>query len=174
MSDTFEWNGWKLRNHSLFLEGGEAPVFLYPNDLLLAIDETGIEDFSDPNYPLFGLGGCAVLAGQYFDAIDGPWTSLKEQHFGSTSIPLHAAELRGATPAQIAAIGEFFRNNHFFRLAALVTDKTELPYWIPPYQAVAMTLMQHLAGIATIVPFRRVGIIFESSQRTDRLAWNTF
>jgi hypothetical protein len=25
-------------------------------------DETGHEDFADPNYPVFGIGGCAVLA----------------------------------------------------------------------------------------------------------------
>lgn len=31
-----------------------------PNCLLFFIDETGHETFADKNYPVFGLGGCAI------------------------------------------------------------------------------------------------------------------
>ncbi|HEV7590883.1 MAG TPA: hypothetical protein VGO40_22420 [Longimicrobium sp.] len=174
MNETFDWHGWQLRTDSLYFEAGGDEVLLSPTDLLLAIDETGIEDLSDPKYPLFGLGGCGVLAGQYLDLIERPWTRLKEKHFGSMFVPLHAAELLGATPQQLAALGEFFRRNQFFRLAALTTDKTEMHPSIHPYPSVAMVLMRQLAEISEIVPFRRVAVVLESSQRTDGLAWNTF
>ncbi len=37
--------------------------------LLIWIDETGNEDLSDKNYPLFGLGGCVVEARHYLKAV---------------------------------------------------------------------------------------------------------
>jgi hypothetical protein len=40
-------------------------LVLTPNTLLVFIDETGNEDYSDPNNPTFGRGGCAVLGEQY-------------------------------------------------------------------------------------------------------------
>lgn len=38
---------------------------LEPTCLIVFIDETGEEAFSDKNYAIFGLGGCAVLATDY-------------------------------------------------------------------------------------------------------------
>jgi hypothetical protein len=36
-----------------------------PRSLLVFIDETGNEDYSDPKNPTFGRGGCAVLGVDY-------------------------------------------------------------------------------------------------------------
>ncbi|WP_409187581.1 DUF3800 domain-containing protein [Bradyrhizobium sp. RDM4] len=33
-----------------------------PSCLMFFIDETGHETFADPNYPVFGLGGCAIAS----------------------------------------------------------------------------------------------------------------
>ena len=38
---------------------------LRPETLLIFIDETGIEDYSDTKNPTFGRGGCAVLGADY-------------------------------------------------------------------------------------------------------------
>jgi hypothetical protein len=35
---------------------------VHPHCLMFFADETGHEDFADPNYRVFGIGGCAVLA----------------------------------------------------------------------------------------------------------------
>jgi len=175
MRETFDWYGWPLRQDSLFFESENGGVVLRPTDLLVAIDETGIEDFSDPQYPLFGLGGCAVYAGLYLDALCLPWLKLKKQYFGSGDTPLHAADLHGNQRIEAAAaIGEFFRHNGFFRLAAITTATTVSDGVIDPYTAVAMQLMGQLAVIQRIAPFDRVVFIFEGSQRTDGLAARVF
>ena len=60
-------------------DGDEA---LGPRCLLIAIDETGHEELADPKYPIFGLGGCLTVVGDYHNQIRGPWSSLKREHFG--------------------------------------------------------------------------------------------
>jgi hypothetical protein len=35
---------------------------VHPHCLMFFAYETGHEDFADPNYRVFGIGGCAVLA----------------------------------------------------------------------------------------------------------------
>ena len=44
-----------------------------PNSALVFLDETGDEQLKDPKYPIFGLGGCCILAKNYFNLIDRPW-----------------------------------------------------------------------------------------------------
>jgi len=41
--------------------------------LLIFIDETGDEDFSDPKNPTFGRGGCGALMPEYKRRIAKPW-----------------------------------------------------------------------------------------------------
>ena len=48
-----------------------------PSSLVVWIDETGEELFSDPSYPLFGLGGCAVLSRDYGRLVAEPWRQVK-------------------------------------------------------------------------------------------------
>ena len=56
----------------------DASVTFTPSNhcLLFYFDETGHEDFDDHNYPVFGLGGCAQLAGLCHRHIDEPWRGL--------------------------------------------------------------------------------------------------
>jgi Protein of unknown function (DUF3800) len=65
-----------------------------PNCLLFFIDETGHETFADKNYPVFGLGGCAINSSSAAAAIAEPWRAMKAAHFGGEDVPLHANELR--------------------------------------------------------------------------------
>ena len=71
-----------------------------PDTLLLFIDETGHEQLTDPNYPIFGMGGCAVMGNSYEHIIREPWRELKAQHFGGPDVPLHASDLCGISKPQ--------------------------------------------------------------------------
>lgn len=59
---------------------------------LVFIDETGVEDFSDPKNPTFGRGGYAVLSGDYKRLLKKPWRRLKREHPGGANKPFHATE----------------------------------------------------------------------------------
>ena len=52
---------------------------LTPRTLLVFVDETGNEDYSDPKNPTFGRGGCAVLGKEYRNKIKKPWRKLKRE-----------------------------------------------------------------------------------------------
>src|SRR5687768_15536740 len=98
-----------------------GPFATQPGDLLVYLDETGEETLSDPTRTMFGFGGCAVTEDRYFPDLATPWRSLKRQHFGSEDARLHAAATPPMTKEQMAAIGDFFRQQPFFRIAAIMT-----------------------------------------------------
>lgn len=58
-----------------------------PNCLLFFIDETGHETFADKNYPVFGLGGCAINSSSAPAVIAEPWRAMKAVHFGGEDVP---------------------------------------------------------------------------------------
>jgi hypothetical protein len=87
-----------------------------PNCLLFFIDETGHDTFADKNYPVFGLGGCAINSSSAAAAIAEPWRAMKAAHFGGEDVPLHANELRNPTTEQLDALSKFFREQQFARL----------------------------------------------------------
>jgi hypothetical protein len=100
---------------------------VHPHCLMFLNDETGHEDFADPRNRVFGIGGCAVMAGAIDTAIKAPWRALKERYFGGQSVPLHAADLRAPTEEQLAALGKFFRQQEFGRFAVTMTASTSMP-----------------------------------------------
>ena len=63
------------------------------------VDDTGHEEFADPNYLVFGLGGCVMMAGALEAVIKRPWRALKEQHFGGADqAHPHPPAFGGAEP----------------------------------------------------------------------------
>jgi hypothetical protein len=98
------------------------------------VDETGHEDFADPNFPIFGMGGCGMLAAAIDQNLRGPWREMKARYFGGADVPLHASDLRSPTPEQIAALNQFFATQTFGRFAVTMTKKTELPDEVKPIQ----------------------------------------
>ncbi len=80
-----------------------------PTSLLFFIDETGHETFADKNYPVFGLGGCAINSSSAAALVAEPWHAMKAAHFGGEDVPLHANELRNPTTEQLDALSKFFR-----------------------------------------------------------------
>ena len=79
--------------------------------LLFFINETGHETFADKNYPVFGLGGCAINSSSAAAVIAEPWRAMKAAHFGGEDVPLHANELRNPTTEQLDALSKFFASN---------------------------------------------------------------
>jgi len=91
-----------------------------PTSLLVFIDETGDEIISDPNYHIFGFGGCCILAGEYYTEMDGPLNRICRQY--GIPRPLHASSLRNRRTKIV--LRNFFENQRFGRLAVIVSDKT--------------------------------------------------
>ncbi len=84
------------------LDAGDGSRVLLPSACLLVfLDETGEASLSDPNYPLFGIGGCVVTVSQYASFLDQPWKDMKERWFGGKDIAFHStdyANSRGSPP----------------------------------------------------------------------------
>jgi Protein of unknown function (DUF3800) len=145
-----------------------------PDTLLLFIDETGHEQLSDPNYPIFGMAGCAVMGNSYEQVIREPWRELKAQYFGGPDVPLHAADLCGISNAQMEAIGRFFETKAFSRFASIMKITTIIPDEMIPYQPISGSLMKRVEEIASFYERRSFTIVFESSQRGDTLTARHF
>jgi hypothetical protein len=141
--------------------------------LLFFVDETGGETLEDPNYPVFGLGGCVVRTQDYRALVAGPWRQMKFLHFGGLDVPLHAAGLAPSKTSreQMEGIAEFFKTGRFYRVAAVVKKSTRVGTGIDSmYQAAGMMLLRHLAAILNRAACTGVTTVLESSERGDRLA----
>jgi uncharacterized protein DUF3800 len=51
------------------------------------VDESGHEEFADPNHPVFVLGGCAIMMAAIDSVVRLPWRELKNSHFGGADKP---------------------------------------------------------------------------------------
>jgi hypothetical protein len=110
-----------------------ARLLVGPACLLFFIDETGHETFADNNYPVFGLGGCAITSSSAEAVVAQPWRAMKAAHFGGEDVPLHANELHNATPQQLDALSKFFREQQFARLAVTMSKSAVLPAGKTPH-----------------------------------------
>jgi hypothetical protein len=149
-------------------DGGE--VTLESSCLLVFVDETGDEAFSDPKHPVFGLGGCATLVGDYVNAVRPAWCKIKDQCFGGTHSALHANELREPSVKQLSALGTFFNTERFSRLAAVASYSSVLPTEYDPYQIVSRCFLARVEKAALRFAFTRVALLMESSERANVLA----
>lgn len=165
---------------------GEAGEILFSNSvgtaLLAFIDDTGHETFADPQFPVFGLGGCAVLSGEYDKTLRTPWRTFKAQYCGGVEVRLHAAEFAAAFPQAVAPLASFFRSAQFFRFAVTATSRTQLLSTeivghgpgrsAPVYEQVTIVLRLRLKEIIENSGQRidELVIIQEASERGDRLA----
>jgi len=138
-----------------------------PACLLVGIDETGHEDLADPRYPLFGLGGCLTIVADYHKHIHGPWTALKDRHFGGRQVPLHATGLM-PSPEQAAALGSFFKEQTFGRFAAITSDRTDLGSPLSRFESAALVMGKLIDEVATHYEFDQIAVVFEHNQRTER------
>jgi hypothetical protein len=136
--------------------------------LVVFVDDTGHEALVS-GHPVYGLGGCAVMAGNLDRLIRHPWHEVRRKVTGSADTPLHAAAFaRTATPEQIEAVAAFFRTEPFARIGATVSVATRMIGDLGPVNAIAGVLKNRIVDIAWWTRFSEVNVIFEASERADR------
>lgn len=145
------------------------PVVTKPLCLTYFVDETGHELFADPKYPIFGIGGIAMMAAHLDAEVREPWREVKAKHFGGRDVPLHAADLRQPTPEQLQALGNYFRNGRFQRFAAVIHSLARLPADKLPFEVVAPTLLKRFEEVAArwVPRPEEVWFVHEASDRGD-------
>ena len=152
----------------------ETDLVLADRCLAVFVDDTGHEALV-AGHPVYGLGGCAALARDLDRVIRSPWREIRRRVTGSPDTPLHANAFAGfATPDNIAAIAEFFRVNPFARLGAIISIDTALPNGLGPVPTMARVLQARIADIARWTAFDSLAVIFEASERADRLIEQAF
>jgi hypothetical protein len=142
--------------------------------LLVFVDDTGHEALV-PGHPVYGLGGCAVIAGDLERVIRHPWHEVRRKVRGSADTPLHAASL-GHPPRQedIEAVAGFFRTQPFARIGATISTRATRDDAISALGTIAGVLKQQIVSIAKWFPFTEVSVIFEASGRADALIEDAF
>ena len=136
------------------------------SDLLIFVDETGDEKCSDPNHPVFGLGGCAMMVPFYQSQFVPAWERMRSDLFNGG--PLHASALN-CTGEQQGALHKLFRLP-FSRFVAISRRTTQNSTDRTLYELTASMLLNRFKEIARWQPFERLVFFFESSQRLDQQA----
>ncbi len=141
------------------------------SSLLVFIDETGEEFFQDLEFPLFGLGGCVVPAVAYFNTVSPAWLELKRRFFGGADHPLHATSIDRSNTCGIEAVGNFFREHAFSRIAVALTRSTELSKQLEPFQVASISLLNRLVEVVRWWQgITEIALVVEQSKRGDKLA----
>jgi hypothetical protein len=142
--------------------------------LLVFVDDTGHEALV-PSHPVYGLGGCAVLASDLERVIRHPWHEVRRRVRGSADTPLHAAAL-GHPPRSedIQVVADFFRKQPFARIGAIISSQAKRGDGIGIVNIIAETLKRRIVDIARWTPFSELHLIFEASGRADELIEQAF
>jgi len=144
------------------------------SSLVFFVDETGHEELV-PGHPVYGLGGCAVMARDIDRLVRKPWRDVRFKLMGSPDTPLHAAEIKWQDiPNGAQTAGAFFRANPFSRFGAILTTETVRPSESHIMLLLKQVLGNRIAEVASHMAFREIAIIFEASSRTDRLIEDAF
>lgn len=142
--------------------------------LAVFVDDTGHEALVKDD-PVYGLGGCAVLGRDLARVIWQPWKEIRKRVTGSPDAPLHANKFsRIAKRGDIEAVAEFFRVQAFSRFGAIITVNTSLTDELNLIQTMKLVLQQRINEIMQTTLCREVKVIFESSDRADRLIEKAF
>jgi hypothetical protein len=152
----------------------EIPLTLADDCLVVFIDDTGHEALVK-GHPVYGLGGCAALVRDLNRIIRSPWREVRRQVTGSPDTPLHANSFVGfATDQNIGTVADFFHTQPFARLGAIISFKTKLADQLGAVPTIAKVLQERIREIASRTAFRSIAVIFESSERADRLVEQAF
>jgi hypothetical protein len=141
--------------------------------LAVFVDDTGHEDLPH-GHNVYGLGGCAVMAGDLEAIVRAPWRQVRRVVSGSTDTPLHATDLRNPSPEQIEAFTRFFSTWPFGRIAVTITTATKLHDDLSAVQTVVKALQLRIVDMAQWTPFSRVAVIVEESKRSSLLVARAF
>jgi hypothetical protein len=142
--------------------------------LAVFVDDTGHEALV-PDQPIYGLGGCAALGRDFGRIISDPWRKVRQRVMGSPDSPLHANKFsRTAAPDDISTVAEFFRLQPFARLGATISIRTALIDEWNVIRTMKEVLELRINEIVGHTLCREVKVIFESSQRVDKLIEDAF
>lgn len=150
---------------SLNIEYKGGKDTLQESTLFIAIDDTGHEEFKDPNYQVFGIGGCAFLVRDYQRLIETPWNYICASHFQGVQRPMHACDLRQPTKKQIEVLNKFFESFKFFRIAVTASINTNKEVDNDFIDIVGSCLLQRICEVGKCAEFDRVFVLFEESDR---------
>lgn len=150
-------------NFVLYSEDGTS-FKVSPDSALVFLDETGDSQLSDKNYPIFGFGGCCILAKDYMDAIHNPWSNLKKNHFELKDKPLHAADIK-FNNNQITELNNFFITHQFGRFAVLMSKNTSIDFELSPEYIVYADFYNRIIEILKYYNFENIVIIYEDSKK---------
>lgn len=150
----------------LDLRNGQT-VSLSENTLVVAIDDTGHEEFLDPNYRVFGLGGCAFLVRDYERLIEKPWNYMCAKFFADVPRPLHAASLQNLSSEQLGALSCFFEKFEFFRIAVTASAESVKEVENSFIEIAGTLLYECICEIGKWAVFERLFIVFEESERVE-------
>lgn len=142
--------------------------------LAIYVDDTGHEALI-PGHPVYGLGGCAVMGRDLERLILQPWREIRKRVTGSPDTPLHAHTFPTlATRADIQAVATFFRGQAFARFGAIISIATKLADEIGTVRTIKEVLQARVNEIVQPVLCREAKVIFESSERANKLVEAAF
>ena len=136
--------------------------------LIVGVDDTGNDLFADERHPVFGLGGCAVLARDYFRYLDDPWCYMKDSYFGGRNQKLHASDLKNPTAEQLHALDHFFTRFPFFRFAVMAAETLKNETLETNIHLVSFCVLERVAEFAKWSQPTEIIFIIERSQRIER------
>jgi len=138
-------------------------IDLLPTTALIMMDETGEEQLLDPNYRIFGLGGCCILAGDYSANIATPWDKLRHD-LGLSDRAFHTTDMKIGKKRE-GRINEFFSSNRFGRFATTVSAKTNNQTDYDLVNIVYRVFQNRIIDIIRWMNFTDIVIIHEDSKR---------
>jgi hypothetical protein len=147
------------------------PLVLRGCSLAAYVDDTGHESLK--GQPVYGLGGCAVMGCDYERIINQPWRAVRKHVTGSSDGRLHANKF-SRKPEDIDVVARFFREQPFWRFAAVFTQETILAEQLTRLGTMKGVLEKRINDIVGKTLCKQVGVVFESSQRTNRLIESAF
>jgi hypothetical protein len=152
----------------LSLQHEKGALDVHDSALIVGIDDTGNDLFRDASHPVFGLGGCAIMARDYFRHLDEPWNVMKDQHFGGRKNELHASKLGHPSKSQLAALEKFFTCLPFFRFAVMTADTLSNTTAETNLHLVSVSVLHQVADFAKWVQPTEIVFIIENSQRIEQ------
>lgn len=149
-------------------DSSHNPIPIKNNDLVIAIDETGQENFTDPNYPVFGLSASMCLGGEYYKEVQKPWESVKINAGLKATDNLHAAEIDVKNMDLILGLSDFFKTSTFGRIAVGCSSTTKFDIKLNPIDLCIKYLYKHIGQASDIYHPDNIFILIESSNRLNK------
>jgi len=150
------------------------PIQVNGNDLLIAVDETGHERFTDSKYPVFGLAACMCLGSEYENFIHKPWERVKLGAGLKSSDALHAASIDLSNKKLITGLTTFFQSSKFGRIAIGCSNATIFMIDINPIDLCVKVLFENVRKAFDVYNPNNIVIVIEESSRLNKIYRKSF